>query len=396
VAETHYFLGYGKKFIKFTIRQTTFHFGVYIPIVMLSPVYTVTKDGKRMKYPWEFFERGLLRRFVATLGGAFGLLVSAVVIFTILTYVVPDYIITKEEVNKHGIEPSEWAMQSGFVPGDKIMAVNGEDYESFQDLMTPELITAPEVSYTVLRDEKEVEIKLKGLAESLTRRSDPFIYPRIPAEVLNVVPNSPADQAGVKPGDRITSVNGKRVTYTKEVASAIKERINDEKVLLTIERKTNNSTQTLTLEIYPDHQNVIGVQWNPSIQYTEKRNSLLQSMWMGPARTFTTIKTNAIAFGRIISGALVPKENLSGPIGIMDRSAMPFWTITSLYALLYAFYNLLPLPRSAFWELTALGYEAVTKRKYPYKVFKRSLIFSWIVFGGIYLGMFAIDLMKLF
>jgi regulator of sigma E protease len=164
---------------------------------------------------------------------------------------------------------------------------------------------------------------------------------------------------------------------------------------LTIERKTTDSTQTLTLEVYPDHQNAIGVHWNPSIQYTEKRNSLLQSLWMGPVRTFTTIKTNVIAFSKIISGVLSPKESLSGPIGVMDQSKMPFWAITSVYALMYAFYNLLPLPKSAFWELIALVYEGITKRRYPYKVFKASLVFSWIVFGGIYLAMFISDLMKL-
>ena len=396
VAETHYFLGYGKKFIKFTIRQTTFHIGVYIPIVMLSPIYTITNDGQRMKYPWEFFGRGIFRRFVATLGGAIGLIVSAILIFTAQTYFMPDYIISKEEVNKHGIEPSEWAMQSGFVPGDKIVAVNGKDYEAFQDLMSPELITAPEVLYTVLRDGKEVEIKLKCLAESLTHRGDPFIYPRVPAEVLMVVPNSPADQAGIKPGDRITMINDKPVAYIKEVATVIKEKIHGAKILLTIERKAPESMQTLTLEVFPDHQGVIGVQWNPSISYTEKRNSLLQSLWVGPARAFTTLKTNVIAFGRVMSGTLAPKQSLSGPIGIVDRSAIQFWTITSLYALTYAFYNLLPLPRSAFWELIALAYEGITKRKYPYKVFKTSLTFGWIVFAGIFLTQLVIDLMKLF
>jgi regulator of sigma E protease len=395
VAETHYFLGYGKKFIQFRIRQTTFHIGVYIPIVMLSPIYTVTKDGQRMKYPWEFFGQGIFRRFVATLGGAIGLIVSAILIFTIQTYLTPDYIVTKEEVNKHGIEPSEWAMKSGFLPGDKIVAVNGKNYEGFQELFDPKVLLAPEISYTVLRGEKEIEIKLKDLAENIQHRGEMFINLRIPNEVLEVVQGSPADQAGVRPGDKITAVNDKPVTYTKEVASALKE-IDDEKVSLIVERKTNDSIQTLTLEVYPDYQKAIGVRWNPHIQYAEKNYSILESIRIGPTRAFLTIKSHVIALFKIISGALSPKESLSGPIGIMDRSKMPFWTITSLYALLYAFYNLLPLPRSAFWELTALAYEAITKRKYPYKVFKGSLIFSWIVFGGIYLMMFVSDLMNLF
>ena len=150
-------------------------------------------------------------------------------------------------------------------------------------------------------------------------------------------------------------VNDKSVTYIKEVASAIKEKIDDEKFLLTIQRKATDSIQTLALEVFPDHQSVIGVQWNPSIRYTEKRNSLLQALWMGPVRAFTTLKTNVIAFAKVMSGVVAPRQSLSGPIGIVDRSVIQFWTITSLYALIYAFYNLLPLPRSAFWELIALA-----------------------------------------
>lgn len=99
---------------------------------MVSPIYTVTNDGQRMKYPWEFFGQSIFRRFVATPGGAIGLMVSAILIFTAQTYFLPDYIISKEEVNKHGIEPSQWARQSGFVSGDKILAVNGKDYEAFE------------------------------------------------------------------------------------------------------------------------------------------------------------------------------------------------------------------------------------------------------------------------
>jgi regulator of sigma E protease len=321
--------------------------------------------------------------------------VSAILIFTIQTYFIPDYIITKEEVNKHGIEPSEWAMKSGFLPGDKIVAVNGKDYEAFQDLMSPEILTAPAVSYTVLRDGKEIEITLAGLAENMHRRGEMFIDLRIPNEIREVFSGSPAEQAGVRPGDKITAVNEKSVTYIKEVASAIKE-IEDEKISLAVERKTNDSIQTLTLEVYPDYKKTIGVRWSQSINYTEKHYSLLESMWMGPALAFSTIKSNLTALFKIISGALAPKESLSGPIGIIDRSKMPFWTITGLYALLYAFYNLLPLPKSAFWELIALAYEGTTKRKYPYKVFKGSLIFSWIFFGGLYLAVIVIDLMKLF
>jgi hypothetical protein len=52
VTETEYFLGYKPGLVKFRIRNTRFHLGFYIPIVGLSPIYTLVNGEKRMKYPW--------------------------------------------------------------------------------------------------------------------------------------------------------------------------------------------------------------------------------------------------------------------------------------------------------------------------------------------------------
>jgi len=65
-------------------------------------------------------------------------------------------------------------------------------------------------------------------------------------------------------------------------------------------------------------------------------------------------------------------------------------------AMCYAFWNLLPLPRSAFWEAVALSYEALTKKKYPYRAFERSTALSWISIGILMVWIFVGDMIKLF
>jgi regulator of sigma E protease len=393
VTETHYFLGYNPRPIKFQVRNVTFNIGFYIPL--LSPIYTLTKEGQRMKYPWEFSQHSLLRRFFATLGGAIGLLVAGVVIFIALVYFTTDYIITKEEINKHGIYPSEWALESGFLPGDRIVAVNGKDYQEFNDLINPEVLLAPETSYTVVRDEKELQVTIKGMLDDLNRTRQPFISLYAPFEVSEVIPGSPADQAGVKPGDRITKVDDQPVIKFAEMTDAFKAD-DDGQVTLLVERKTNDNVKVLTMDVSLDDEKRLGVWPKELIHYTEQKNSLWQAVQKGTVRAFTMVGSNITAFSKVISGNLSPSQSLGGPVRITNNFTTIFWVFTGLFAMGYAFWNLLPLPRSAFWEINPLAYEGITKKKYPYAAFQRSLKLSWVALGAILVWIVTKDMIKLF
>ena len=395
VTEAHYFLGYNPRLLKFRIRNTTFNIGFYIPIVGLSPIYTLTDDGQRMKYPWEFKQHSLGRRFIATFGGAIALLITGIIIFIAQTYFTADSIITKEEINRHGIYPSEWAIQSGFLPGDKIVAVNGKDYQEFGDLINPKILSAPEVSYTVIRDGKELQIRVKDMANYLTRRGQFFISLYAPFEIAEVMPGSPADHAGIRPGDRITKVNGQPVIKFEEFANAIRAD-DDEAITLLVERKMADGSKLLSVDVTPDYEGKLGIRPRELINYTEQKNSLWQAVTKGSYRAFATLRSNIVAFAKVISGHFAPRESLSGPIGIVDVSRMSFWWITGFYALWYSFWNLLPLPKSAFWEMIPLVYEGITKKKYSYSAFKTSLLVSWVVFGGVFVWTLISDIVRLF
>jgi serine protease Do len=54
--------------------------------------------------------------------------------------------------------------------------------------------------------------------------------------VSAVVPGSPADDAGVEPGDLITAVNGQAVTSVDQFRKAVSEAKNQKKALLLIRR----------------------------------------------------------------------------------------------------------------------------------------------------------------
>lgn len=399
VAETQYFLGYNPRLIRFRIRHVTFNIGFYVPIVALFPIYTMVDGKQRMKYPWEFSEHGLMKRLVTTFGGAIALVIAGVLISIGQFYFTTDSFISKEEINKVGIYPSELARESGFLPGDEIIAVNGKDYQKLDDLISPKVMVTPDVHYTVVRQGEKIELTVRGMAQDFMNTRKPFISLRVPYEIITVLPGSPADQAGLKPGDKITKVNEQLVASFEETLDVIRAD-DDGQITLQVKRKSNVSPEKLILNLSLGDKETIGIASRPLINYTIRRHSFGEALLKGPGMAFTRFSTNLRGFTRVIGGSLSPNSpnvTISGPISLQQASSSSlWWTITGLNAIWYAFWNLLPLPKSAFWEVIPMVYEGLTKKKYPYTAFKKSTRLSWIFFVVLSVWIFVIDIIKLF
>lgn len=396
VTDTQYFLGYNPGLIKFQIRNVKFNIGFYIPIVGLSPIYTLVNGEKRMKYPWEFHQHSLTKRLMATYGGVISLAIAGIAIFIAQAYFTTETIITKDEINKHGIYPSKLARIAGFLPGDQIVAVNGKDYREFSDLMTPEMLVAPEVNYTVMRKGEKIEVTIEDIAQNLnTKEQQPFLSLRAPFEVLEIMPGSAAERAGIKPGDKVTKVNEQPVIKFTEMTEAFLAD-DDGRVSLMVEKKTDDGFKAFTLDVTLDDERKIGILPKELINYTVKKNSLGEALQNGLSLAYATVFTNTRSFARLISGNLAPKNTLSGPIRIRQRSQEYFWWTAGAFALWYAFWNFLPLPKSAFWEVIPLAYEGLTKKKYPHTAFRWSTSVSWILLGASILWILIHDIIKLF
>jgi regulator of sigma E protease len=322
-------------------------------------------------------------------------MVTGIVILIAHAYFTSESIITKEEVNKHGIYPSEWALESGFLTGDRIIAVNGKDYEEFRNLIEPDILRAPGTFYTVLRDNKEIQVSVSDMPESFMHSGQLYISLYVPFKISEVTMGSPADQAGIKPGDRITKVNGQPIIKFMEMMEVFRKD-DDGVVSVEVERRTNDSKMIFTVETSLDPERKIGIRQEELIHYTEQKNSLWQAIQKGTSYSFRLLKSSVNIFSRVIFGTSEAKQRIGGPMRIAGVFEVSLWGLTASYAIWYAFYNILPLPKSAFWELIPLAYEGITKKKYPYTAFRRSLIIGWIACGVIFLWVIINDIIKFF
>jgi regulator of sigma E protease len=395
VHNNHYFLGFGNRLFDFKIKGVLFTVGIFIPIFGLARIYRIEERfKKRPHYAWEFVERPLFKRFLVTYGGVFSIFLSSLLIFIAIAYLVDDRYISKEEINRYGVYPSLLAEQYGFQFGDKILKINGEDFERYDELNDPEIYKNIGNSYTVNRKGEELIIKITAL-DSAVQLREPFLQIMSPFEIDSVEPNSPAERIGLQKGDRIIKVNERKIYRLRDMQDEFRNDTHGH-ARLEIQRIENYDTITFSKAVALDQQKRIGVFTREPVQFTTRSNSFLEALIKGTRKTFSSLSGQIRALFMVVA----PKPIKGGPIGISSAfgnfSWVRFWYIIATWSSWFILWNFLPYPKSAIWESVALVYERVSKKKYPDSFFRKTLSFGWLIFFAQILWIFVNDISKLF
>lgn len=186
------------------------------------------------------------------------------------------------------VEPDSPAEKAGIQRGDIILAIDGEDINS-----TVELIEAlegkdsgKEVSLIVQHGDEIDEVLLQleerdgrvfiGIEPERRRMFDlqPFVEGNaerlllVPSIVITrVVPDTPADEAGLVEGDRITAINGEEIGSGDDLVDAVQSREPGDDITLTIMRPGEEDSLQVTIILgkNPDVQSqaYLGVNFMP-------------------------------------------------------------------------------------------------------------------------------------
>jgi regulator of sigma E protease len=268
------------------------------------------------------------------------------------------------------------AAEAGIEAGDVIVAVDGEDTRSWSHAILELIAHALDrdvVNVTV----EDAEGRQSGHTLDLTSLGSDFSEEKtleaigiepwrldVPPVVGTVSPDSPAEQAGIKPGDRIVAIAGEEVTGWSWIGYLVQAHGREnEPVKVTVER---GGTET-ELEVRPRKDStgwfssrlVLGVT-NVEIS-AEQRAELERAAIMlrlGPAEglvaavkeTWRLTGSTLGLLGRMITGKASVK-NLSGPISIAqfaNTSASAglshFLFFLGAISLSLGILNLLPIP----------------------------------------------------
>lgn len=161
--------------------------GGYVKISGMIDESLDTDAMKQPPQPWEFRSKPAWQRLIVMLGGIFVNVIVGVLIFISITFVYGDRYILKDEINKRGgFQVGTIGEKIGLKTGDKIVKVNGHDFEYFQEIIKPQTLLSSDAYYTVERDGKLIDIPIPAdFIQVFNKKEGPanFLSYRIPPMV---------------------------------------------------------------------------------------------------------------------------------------------------------------------------------------------------------------------
>ena len=185
--------------------------------------------------------------------------------------------------------------------------------------------------------------------------------------VGRVLEGTPAQRAGLSPGDRVESVAGQKVATWGELVAALQAHPG-QKIEVAIERGEGTSAQRLTLSLTPRDEGGLGRAGFEQHLLFVREAGLGAALRDALRRTNEIAKSQVTVFGKLFSGGRGTK--LSGPIGIIQQllhaaqeGPAAFLNLLWIISVVLAVLNLFPIPALDGGRLLFLAYEVVTRRR---------------------------------
>lgn len=401
-------IGFPPKVFSFKKGETEYSIGA-IPLggfVKITGMVDESLDTAALQEepkPYEFRAKPAWQRLIVMLGGIILNVITGIVVFVILTYNNGSSYISKTELNKYGIVAEELGQEIGLKTGDKILKMNGHDYEKFMDLINPGNLLSDNSSYTVERDGQTFDVQIPGdLIEDLSDQKSEkgFIVPIRPFHVGEIMTRSGASKAGMQEGDKIISIAGEPVQYFHELQTKLHAH-KGEKVDIKVLRGGESPKEVTLSDAQVSEEGTLGFYPVWDLQISRIEYSFFESIPLGIKRAFEVVWVNIKAFGKMFKGELNPAKSLKGPIGIVQMFGgtwdwTRFWTLTGLLSMVLAFMNLLPIPALDGGHVAFLTYEIISGRKPSDKFLENAQKVGMVILLMLMVFVFANDIINLF
>lgn len=218
-------LGFGKKIWTRTKGDTTYAIsmiplGGYVKMFGEQPGEEISESDKK----FSFTHKTVRQRIAIVLAGPLMNLFFAIVIFTAITMIGTDM----RGPVVGDIEASTKAYQMGLRSGDKIVSVNGQSvqvYDDFADIIDQSIGKPAIVVVERAGQNTTLTLDVSGKPNpnplSLSEQIGDVegVSPASRSSMVGVVHGSPLWASGLRTGDRIVAINGQKIRYFRDLQS---------------------------------------------------------------------------------------------------------------------------------------------------------------------------------
>ncbi|MEJ2635252.1 MAG: RIP metalloprotease RseP [Calditrichia bacterium] len=368
-------------------------FGGY---VKMAGVIDESMDTNELKgEPYEFASKKGWQKVLILIGGVTMNMILAWAIISGLMHIEGEPIIPYTTVGY--VAETGVMEQAGIKVGDKILSINGQPVHTWNDIRDQYIGNlGNRMVFKIDRDGKtdDIIVKKSALEEKNSDQLD--IFPLIPAKVGEVLPDSPAGQAGLQRGETILSINGQQVKSWEAMTNIVRDNPN-KSLEFTIQKDGETLTKTITPDVASeisengtDHKiGKIGI----GVYYEKNKLPVGAAMVQGFDKTVFITKMSVKGLWWIVSGKKSAKRMLGGPIMITklagEFAKSGFASLLELVAnlsIMLAFINILPIPALDGGHIAIVAIEAIrrkplsTQTKLKIQQVGMALLFVLIIF----------------
>jgi regulator of sigma E protease len=358
-------IGFPPRAIGRTVGETEYVLS-WIPLGGYVRLFGQNIDDEDASDPRNYAAKSKLQRLYILAAGPAMNLVAALLLMG-LVYMLgvetPNYRLSAPYLA--AVEAGSPAAEAGFLPGDRISALEGRPIASWQQLYD-------QIEQDAVRNDRLVfTVDRRSGPQRLSADASVFLsgkafgwQPVIPPIIGTVSPASPAGDAGLQVGDRIVAVDQSQIVSWDEVPAAI-QASEGRPVDVRVER----DGKLLTFSVTPRLDNEHG-RWLIYIalgMHTE-RYGPIDAFVLGSQKLGSLTASTFVFLGRLLTGR-GSLDSLGGPVKIgvvigeaARSSAVHLIFLMGFISLQLGIFNLLPIPALDGGHIFMLGIEAVNRR----------------------------------
>lgn len=340
--------------------------------VKISGMIDESMDTDQMKHEpqeWEFRSKPAWQRLLIMVAGVVMNFFLALFIYSMILYNWGDNYVKLSDMD-YGMKYNEMAHNIGFQDGDILISADGKSFERFGADMFRMIADAREV--TVRRHSKDTTIYMPEVNLLQLAQEPPlFVDILIPNEVDSVLPGKGFYSAGIKKGDKLTSVDGRPVKSWNDFLDCMSGIRTDARLAgkrtakfqLTYQREGRMDTT----EVTTDSLFMVGAMAHiPRYMPQRIKYNLLESFPAGARLGMNTLRGYMNDMKYVFSSEGAKSLGGFGTLGAIFPPMWDwhrFWTMTAFLSLILAFMNILPIPALDGGHVLFLLYEVITRRK---------------------------------
>jgi regulator of sigma E protease len=251
------------------------------------------------------------------------------------------------------VTPGGAAHQAGLKPGDRIVSFNGTQNPTWS-VIEGDALLSPGTPLPILisRNGQDIALTIKPTVRTENGESAGFLdfipdYGDIPVVVNDVGVGSPAEEAGLRKGDRVVVVGGQDVRVAAQVTEYIRGH-DAQAIQFTVERDGQKTDLTTPTRRLPNGKIGISIGDKMPLQ----KAGIFASFNHAYQSNLQILRLTGKALGQLFTGQRSVRNTLSGPIGIYQaaqKSVEAFgWEgvfgMLGFLSLNLGIFNLLPIP----------------------------------------------------